>query len=307
MLLTTRTLPSQRIIEHLEHEAQHLKGCTEEKQAQDAIFLTWEPQTKPKYQQKIHVWTVDTQITWSLNVTGLACPCTKQSRRTKRKKKEERRQSTCSWGWQESKWDGLIITQHCSHIPTEDQLNLHQTCKSQCDIQWLWLFDGGKNQPTETHKLQYHMDSGAMSHCTLHHEDFVEFTTSNCKQFVVWTVHPLQLFGIGKIKLHLGKSRWLTLHDTLFSPQATLCLISIGCLADQGLTCMFVKGGCAVCKLCWKNASRRRTEGKWFVHTQRKTTPSRIWSICPCFPFATHLHKWLGPYWVQCHDRHGQA
>src|SRR5882724_8806814 len=51
-LLATRTLTSQRIIEHLEHEAQCLKGCTEEKQAQDAIFLTQDSQTKPKLQQK---------------------------------------------------------------------------------------------------------------------------------------------------------------------------------------------------------------------------------------------------------------
>ena len=39
-LLATRTLTSQRIIEHLEHEAQCLKGHTEGKQAQEAIFLT---------------------------------------------------------------------------------------------------------------------------------------------------------------------------------------------------------------------------------------------------------------------------
>jgi len=51
-LLATGTLTSQRIIEHLEHEAQCLKGRTEEKQAQDAIFLTQEPRTKSKSQQK---------------------------------------------------------------------------------------------------------------------------------------------------------------------------------------------------------------------------------------------------------------
>jgi len=39
-LLATGTLMSQRIIERLEHEVQHLKGRMEEKQAQDAIFLT---------------------------------------------------------------------------------------------------------------------------------------------------------------------------------------------------------------------------------------------------------------------------
>ena len=39
-LLATRTLTSQRIIERLEHEVQHLKRCMEEKQAQDTIFLT---------------------------------------------------------------------------------------------------------------------------------------------------------------------------------------------------------------------------------------------------------------------------
>ena len=37
-LLATGTLTSQRIVEHLKHEAQFLKGCTEEKQAQYAAF-----------------------------------------------------------------------------------------------------------------------------------------------------------------------------------------------------------------------------------------------------------------------------
>ena len=51
-LLATGTLTSQRIIECLEHEAQHLKGGTEEKQAQETIFLAQELRTKSKPQKK---------------------------------------------------------------------------------------------------------------------------------------------------------------------------------------------------------------------------------------------------------------
>ena len=60
MLLATRTITSQRIVKCLEHEVQHLKGCTEGKQAQDVVFLAQEPQLKQKSQQKKNVQTVDT-------------------------------------------------------------------------------------------------------------------------------------------------------------------------------------------------------------------------------------------------------
>ena len=99
---------------------------------------------------------------------------------------------------------------------------------------------------TRTEDHPYHMDSGATLHCTPHREDFVEFTP--IKPCAIWGVDGtcISAIGIGKIKLHLGKSRWLTLRDTLFTPQAALCLISVGHLADEGLACIFEKGGCTI-------------------------------------------------------------
>jgi len=98
---------------------------------------------------------------------------------------------------------------------------------------------------TEDHP--YHMDSSATSHCTPHHEDFVEFTP--IKPHAIWGVNGtcISAIRIGKIKLHLGKSQWLTLCNMLFTPQAALHLISVGRLADEGLACIFEKGGCTIC------------------------------------------------------------
>ena len=46
----------------------------------------------------------------------------------------------------------------------------------------------------------------------------------------------------------------------LFPPQATLCLISVGCLADEGITCVFECKGCTV----------RNTVGKILAEGARK-------------------------------------
>jgi len=51
-LLATGTLTSQRIIECLEHKAQHLKEAQRKKQAQETIFLAQELRTKSKPQKK---------------------------------------------------------------------------------------------------------------------------------------------------------------------------------------------------------------------------------------------------------------
>src|SRR5882724_10043635 len=99
MLLTTGILTSQKIIEHLEHEAQHLKGCTEEKQAQDAIFLTWDSQMKPKSQQKKCTncgYTNHTEP--ECFRPGGPLHKARQKDQEKKKKKKEGQESQCSQG-----------------------------------------------------------------------------------------------------------------------------------------------------------------------------------------------------------------
>jgi len=67
--------------------------------------------------------------------------------------------------------------------------------------------------------------------------------------------------GIGNIKILLGKSQPLTLHDTLYAPQAALCLISIGHLTDEGLTCLFEKRGCTIHNSTCKTLAEGKQKG----------------------------------------------
>ena len=96
------------------------------------------------------------------------------------------------------------------------------------------------------------MDSGATSHCSPYHKDFAKLTPIKPRGIHSVDSASISAIGIGKIKLHLGKSWQLTLCDTLFAPQATLHLISVGHLANDGLACMFEKEGCTICNTTGK-------------------------------------------------------
>jgi len=63
-----------------------------------------------------------------------------------------------------------------------------------------------QTNPLRPANYQYHMGLGAMSHCTLHHEDFVEFTHIKLQAICGMASTSIAIIGIGKIKLHLGKS-----------------------------------------------------------------------------------------------------
>ncbi len=111
-----------------------------------------------------------------------------------------------------------------------------------CTVAW----SKSSASATTGHDFPYHMDSGAMSHCSPNCEDFTEFTP--IKPHAIRGVNgtSISAIAVGKIKLHLGKGWRLTLHGMLFTPQATLRLISVGCLADEGITCVFECKGCTV-------------------------------------------------------------
>jgi len=232
MLLTTRTLPSQRIIEPWSNEAQHLKGCTEEKTSPRCHFPHMRTQSKAKISAEddmYELWIPKSHGVWMLQ----ACmPSTKQAEGPKEKKGRKKTKhmqlrlnkspsemvssshNTAAIFLQKTSW---TYTKHANHNVTFN------------DSDYLMV---AKNQPTETHKIP--VSHGLRSNVTLHSASWrlcrvhPHQTASNlwCGQYI-----HCSYWDWKNKACTWEKGRWLTLHDTLFSPQATLCLISIGCLS----------------------------------------------------------------------------
>ena len=92
----------------------------------------------------------------------------------------------------------------------------------------------------------FHFDTGATSHISPCHTDFVDFTPITPRRIHGVNRSTIPALGIGKIKLWCRKGRNLMLKNSLFAPQATMHLISVGSLGDDGYNTTFMATGCQV-------------------------------------------------------------
>src|SRR5882724_12757233 len=81
----------------------------------------------------------------------------------------------------------------------------------------------------------FYCDSGATSHISPSHSDFMELTQIPVQQVHGMNGSSVAALGRGKIRLRCSKGRVLILKDALYVPAAALHLISIGRLCDDGL------------------------------------------------------------------------
>jgi hypothetical protein len=94
--------------------------------------------------------------------------------------------------------------------------------------------------------MPFCFDTGATSHISPIHTDFVELKPISPKEIRGVNGYSIPAIGIGKIKLRCRKGRKFTLQDALFAPQAALQLISVGRLGDEGCKTTFKVKRCRV-------------------------------------------------------------
>jgi len=106
--------------------------------------------------------------------------------------------------------------------------------------------------PTSEHmavaqtKIQFYFDTGATSHISPNHVNFSKFESIEPRSIHSINGSAIATTGIGKIKLRCGKGRHLTLNRALYTPQASLSLVSVGRLGDEGCTTIFNSKTCTV-------------------------------------------------------------
>jgi len=89
-------------------------------------------------------------------------------------------------------------------------------------------------------------DTGATSHISLFKSDFIKIFPMEPME--IWGVNGASILaiGIGIIKVRCGKGSNFTLNYTPYAPQATLHLISVGRLRDEGCQISFEAAHCLV-------------------------------------------------------------
>jgi len=98
-----------------------------------------------------------------------------------------------------------------------------------------------------SNNYMFHINSGTMSHCSPKHPDFMELDAIPIQHVGGINGTSIAAIGRGKIVAICGKGWKLTLKDTLYVPQVTLCLISMGRLADEGILSTFSLNECILC------------------------------------------------------------
>jgi hypothetical protein len=92
----------------------------------------------------------------------------------------------------------------------------------------------------------FYVDSGTTSHCLPHHSDFLKLNPIPPCKINSTNGTLIAAIGRGKIVIKLRKGRKLTLTEALYIPQAALCLISVGHMADSGVSSLFHSTSCAL-------------------------------------------------------------
>jgi Pol polyprotein, beta-barrel domain/GAG-pre-integrase domain/Integrase core domain len=142
--------------------------------------------------------------------------------------------------------------------------------------------------------ISYHLDSAATSSCSPYQEDFLELTPIEAQAIKGVNGSSIAAIGIGRIKIMLKKGQDIMLRDVLYAPQAALCLISVGRLADDNMTVLFRKGKCTVWNADNKIVAKviRRERG---LYTLVANHPQRDYScLAHTTPTVATWHKHLG-------------
>ncbi|TFY76856.1 hypothetical protein EWM64_g7155 [Hericium alpestre] len=162
-----------------------------------------------------------------------------------------------------------------------------------CSVDWAALNDDSVS-PVAT----YHLDSASTCHLMPDRQDFCSFTSIPPRTIRGINGSSTYASGIGNVCLRLGKGCVLIMCDVLHVPNATLCLISVGCLCDKGYTVTFdsmtscsVSQGSGASKLI---ATRTCHSGALYTLNGAPSPPSESACLTKAAPSLETWHCRLG-------------
>jgi len=144
-------------------------------------------------------------------------------------------------------------------------------------------------------QLPYCIDSGCTSHCSPVQSDFINLMPIPHRVVCGMNGRAIPAIGIGTIKLRCRKGRRIVLKNALLVPDAILCLISIGKLADDALTTTFEGSICHICKSSGKTIADGTRKGQGLYYLAGSDPKSDEWAfISHASPDLANWHICLG-------------
>ena len=162
----------------------------------------------------------------------------------------------------------------------------------ECSVDWTNMLAPMTNSNTTSFTPPYLLNSGATSHCSPYHEDFIQLTSIPTREIKGINGSCVSAIAMGTIYIKCGKGQRLTLKDALYIPDVRLCLISIGPLSDDGLHTSFTATTCDI-----QHGSKMIAKGSWhgkglYMLTDHPSV-KRINIACAAVTLDT-WHRWLG-------------
>jgi hypothetical protein len=140
----------------------------------------------------------------------------------------------------------------------------------------------------------FYVDSGATSHCSPYQSDFMELRPIPPHEINGINGTSIVGIGRGKIIIKIGNGRKLTLVDVLYVPQASLRLISVGWLADRGVSSPFDKTTCSLMRGSKTIATGTRTSISLYSLNESHHHIIECANIAHTAPDLEMWHKRLG-------------
>ncbi|HEV7737689.1 MAG TPA: reverse transcriptase domain-containing protein, partial [Chlamydiales bacterium] len=142
----------------------------------------------------------------------------------------------------------------------------------------------------------FNLDTAATSHCSPVIADFIDFTPIEPKPVKGVNGACIMATGKGTIKLRLGKGRKIKLLNALYVPEATLRLISIGKICDDGHEATFSKTNCRIYRDDGKTIAEgtRKSKGLYTLSGSAIPMPGETAYIARAIPDLKTWHLRLG-------------
>jgi hypothetical protein len=124
----------------------------------------------------------------------------------------------------------------------------------------------------------WYLDSGATAHMTHQRNAFVSYREYS-DIITIADGEQIPVRGRGNVRIQAG-DRVVQIHDVLYAPKLAVNLVSVGQLADRGISCNFTAAGAYLSQNGERLAYARRVEGNYVLGSTQEAYTVRMSTTC---------------------------
>jgi len=124
----------------------------------------------------------------------------------------------------------------------------------------------------------WYLDSGATAHMTHQRNAFVSYREYS-DIITIADGEQIPVRGRGNVRIQVGDGV-VQIHDVLYAPKLAVSLVSVGQLADRGISCNFTAAGAYLSQNGERLAYARRVEGNYILGSTQEAYTVRMSTTC---------------------------